>query len=431
MNIWQMIHQRIPENLMSNLNNKLLPKLPETFQAKVTERLPGELYIIKKGTTSISAKITDEVTVGNDYVFRRNAKADGIVLTIEKTEHLKANTHSSLMSNKTGESGMTLSTTQRLERFIEESSVKISNNELQELVKNIEKQKGVQKELALELTKFLVIRQAQAPLSIPNNVNILLSGFLTDKTMATIVEEVKVLLPPQEASRPEINKLRELLEGLTRQTPLSSKQETVLFLKNLITNLGLNYEKGLAQSLIPPSALQLEQLKPLLLQLAHVASNIEDRANISQLVSKLTGFQLLSREEGSFQHFFLPIPVQLEQESKEWYAQITSKKKKSEMVDPEYCRIVLYIDLPIFSSTIIDLFVQQKVITMGFHHSYPPLERLLEASIPMLKNTLLEKGYTLSTVKITAEERESKEEMSLHFFQKILNRKEEGVDIRI
>jgi hypothetical protein len=226
----------------------------------------------------------------------------------------------------------------------------------------------------------------------------------------------------------------EKIESYIQLTPLQSKKETLFLLKNVITSLGLNYEHVLAQGLQKSDAvskLSMEQLKPLLLELSQMNINAKDKRTISQLIAKLTGFQLLSREEGSFHHVFLPFPVQLENEAKDWYIQISSKKKKGDILDPDYCRVVLFIDLPIFSSTMIDLLVQKKIITIIIHHSYPSVEVLVEQGFPILKENLSKKGYTLSAVKTIPKAEEEQEEISLQFFKKILSESKEGVDIRI
>ncbi|WP_078380913.1 hypothetical protein [Sutcliffiella halmapala] len=433
MNIWQLLQHRIPESLEVKTNNSL-EKLTGIFQAKVTEQLDDSLFSIQKGTVSYEVKIVGAVEIGKEYQFRSKTDGNALVLTVENQIAPSEKTRAFIPSSKPVESNQLQATLNRVEQLVSQLGVKMPDSTLREIVKTIESYTGTKKEIAMELTKFSLARNVQLPQIVPSSLNMLTSSFLDNETMFSTLEQIKHIQKSSNNTSPEIQTLQRQLESITTHIPLNSKQDMLLFVKTLITNLGLNYEHGLTESIVQQdtlSKLKLEQLKPILLELSQRMIHAEEKGTIAQLVSKITGFQLLNREDGLLNHVFLPIPVQLEKEAKEWYIQISSKKKKSGVVDPEYCRIVLFIDLPIFSSTMIDLLVQQKVITLTIHHSYAPIETLVEKGIPLLKENLSQKGYTLSTIKTIPKNEEEQEEISLRFFKKILSSSEEGVDVRI
>ncbi|WP_417900571.1 hypothetical protein ABN702_10250 [Bacillus haimaensis] len=437
MNIWQLIQHRIPDGLLNKLE-KGKHKLPDIFQAKVTEQLNGALFTVQKGGVSFSAKISGVVEVGKEYVFHSMREEKGLVLRVDRTISAIENATQSLPGNRTPSKGLqhlqAQSTIHRLEHHIREVGVKLAPPDLQQLAKVIDRYQGAQKEITMELTKFLIVRNAATPEAVHKNLPFLTAALLDDESLGSTMEKVKQLISVSKEASPETLKLQAQLEKIAIPAPLQSQKEIVLFLKQLFSNTGLDYENTLFQRLHsqqPLSSQPLEQLKPLLLEYAKGMMNMEESGFVAKLVNKLTGFQLLSREEGSFQHLFLPIPVVVEKESREWYVHLSSKKKKGEGIDPDYCRIVLYLDLPLFSTTLVDLFVQQRVITLSIHHSYPPLGDLVEKGLPQLKENLYQKGYTLSAIKTVHKQEDGLEELPLDFVKKIFSTSGEGVDFRI
>jgi len=437
MNIWQLIQHRIPDGLLNKLETGK-HKLPDIFQAKVTEQLNGALFTIQKGGVSFSAKISGAVEVGKEYVFHSMSDEKGIVLRVDRTIPAIENAAQPLPGNRTPSKGLQQlqpqSSIQKLEQHTREAGVKLAPADLQQLAKVIDGFQGAQKEITIELTKFLIVRNAATPEAVYKNLPLLTAALLDDESLGSTLEKVKQLINVSKDASPETLKLQAQLEKITIPAPLQSQKEMVLFLKQLFSNTGLDYENTLFQRLHSQQSLSsqpLEQLKPLLLEYARGMMNKEESGFVAKLVNKLTGFQLLSREEGSFQHLFLPIPVVVEKESREWYVHLSSKKKKGEGIDPDYCRIVLYLDLPLFSTTLVDLFVQQRVITLSIHHSYPPLGDLVEKGLPQLKENLSQKGYTLSAVKTVHKQEDGLEELPLDFVKRIFSTSEEGVDFRI
>ena len=441
MKIWQLLQHKIPEGQVNRMEAGI-PKLPEIFQAKVTEQLSGALFAVQKGGLSFSARISGTVESGKEYVFHSRQDELGIVLTVERS--IPANGNSSASSahptplNRTPPISATeplqAPTAQRLEEYIKEVDVKLSQGALEQLTKKIDSYAGIKREMAMELTKFMVVRHADSTESIMKNLQLVTSALLEDENLAGNFEKVKQMITVSSESSAEEIKLLAQLDKATAPSTLQSPKEMVQFLKNIFAITGLDYENILYNRLqqhLPLSSVQLDQLKPLLLQFEKLMLNKEENSTISNLVSKITGFQLLSRDEGSFQHLFLPIPVLLENEAKEWYVHMTSKKKDGEGIDPEYCRIVLYLDLPVFSTTLVDLLVQQKVISLSIHHSYTPLGTLVEKGLPLLKGNLSMKGYTLSAVKTIPSKIEKSDEIPLEFLRKILDASDGGVDIRI
>ncbi|TYS61591.1 hypothetical protein FZC74_04745 [Sutcliffiella horikoshii] len=308
---------------------------------------------------------------------------------------------------------------------------KMPSTSLKEVTEAIDSLPPSQKEKAMELVKVLVQRNGLT--NLPEKLQMMVTSFSDKETILQNLAKVETYLEKANLPPAVQEKLINVIRNMQLPQTLNNKTETLHFIKQVLPLLGLNFEQNLNNFIRqdqPLSEAKLEQLKPLLLNYMNQATTPEESAAIGQLISKLTSFQLLTREEGNLHHVFLPIPVNMENESKEWYVHISSQKKNEEL-DSEYCRVVLLLDLPIFSSVMVDVLVQKKVIGISFQHSYPALESLVEKSAPLLKENLAKIGYTLSNVKTECKETDHTPGIPLGYLRTILAPPKEGVDIRI
>ncbi|WP_226681258.1 hypothetical protein [Sutcliffiella horikoshii] len=308
---------------------------------------------------------------------------------------------------------------------------KMPSTSLKEVTEAIDSLPPTQNDKAVELVKVLVQRNGLTNLS--EKLQMMVTSFSDKETTLQHLAKVETFLEKANLPTPIQEKLIDVIRNMQLPQTLNTKTEALQFIKQLLPLLGLNFEQNLGNFIRdgqPLSEAKLEQLKPLLLNYMNQTTTPEEKTAIGHLISKLTSFQLLTREEGNLHHVFLPIPVNMENESKEWYVHISSKKKNEEL-DSEYCRVVLLLDLPLFSSVMVDVLVQRKVISISFQHSYPALESLVPKSAPFLKKKLADIGYTISNVKTEYKEKDNTPGIPLDYLRTILASPQEGVDIRI
>lgn len=330
------------------------------------------------------------------------------------------------------ETTASLQTTQeRVQAIFLQKGESMPANTLKELVQVIDRLPASQKEMAMELMK--VLAQRNGITNIPEQLQMMVKGLSAKGTTLQMLGKLEVDIQKMPLPTPIEGKLLEVIQKMQQPPTIHTKMEMLQFIKQAVSLLGLDFEKGLSEMIRhnqPLSEMKLEQLKPLLLNYLQHVDTPEEKGAITQLLSKLTSFQLLSREEGNLHQLFLPIPIKMNEETKEWYVHLTSKKK-GETLDPEYCRIVLLLDLPEFSSVMVDVLVQQKVVSILLQHSYPGMGRLIEKSAPLLRNSLSSKGYTVSAVKEEWKEQEKRDGIPLDFLKTILTPSEKGLDVRI
>lgn len=322
-------------------------------------------------------------------------------------------------------------TQERIQAIVSQKGDHMPNGTIKDLVSVIDRLPPVDKERAIELLKMLSGRTGIT--NIPEKLQMILSS-LADKettlqTLAKVETSLRNITLPTSAQQ----KLMDVIQQMQQPLTIHTKNEALQFIRHALSLLDLDFEKGLSDLMRqgqPFSEGKMERLKPLLMNYLQQVETPEEKAAITQLLSRMTSFQLLSREEGNLHHVFLPLPIKMHEEAKEWYVHLSSKKK-DEMLDPDYCRVVFMLDMPVFSSVMVDVFIQQKVVSISLQHSYKGMEELLERSSPLLRKSLTAKGFTLSAIKPEWKEQDETPGIPVDFLKAILHPIEKGLDMKI
>ncbi|NLP50578.1 hypothetical protein [Bacillus sp. RO1] len=445
MNILQFIQSKGIgiDSLLGKPSIDPLSQIPgRVLRAMVTEQLNGAVFSIKKGSITVQAVIYGKVEVGKEYTFSVQKGESGVFLVPTHKDVASYQPLSSQVEkNSNGTNKPAIQTTSSpapsqttqevIQALVAQKGGKMPFITIKEMAEVIDRLPPSLKEKGMELVKVLVLRNGLT--NIPEKLQMMVTGLSDQETTLQTLSKVEAHLQKAAPLTLIQENLLDVIQKMQLPKTLHTKGEALQFIRQVLPLLGLNFENDLFHFVRqdqPLSQAKLEHLKPLLLNYLNQATTTEEKATINQLVSKLTSFQLLTREEGNLHHVFIPLPVNLENEAREWYVHISSKKK-NETLDPEYCRIVLLLDLPVFSSVMVDMLVQGKVVSIYFQHSYPRLETLVQQSAYLLKSTLTDKGYTLSNIKADWKEAERTPGMSLDYLRTILSPPQEGVDIRI
>ncbi|ANB61615.1 hypothetical protein [Anoxybacteroides amylolyticum] len=195
-------------------------------------------------------------------------------------------------------------------------------------------------------------------------------------------------------------------------------------MKSLVKALGLEYEANIAKNVQTSKALQ--GVKPLLLRAKQETSDEATVKLIDTLIARFTGQQLLSYENGPIQPFFIQLPFLFGKQTDVVIHYQTRKKQNGEL-DPHYCRLLFYLQLPALKEIAVDVRIQHSIVHVSIWNDTPQLEQFVSLAQPLLKERLSSLGYTLSTVKV---DRTPAEKGQDELFSRILNNYS-GVDYRI
>ena len=142
-------------------------------------------------------------------------------------------------------------------------------------------------------------------------------------------------------------------------------------------------------------------LKDMLLQLMVENTPPQLKNHAEAILTRLTAFQLLSQETGPLQNVFMQIPIPFAELKNDLTLQWTGRKQEDGKIDPAYCRIVFYLELSNLKETVIDMNIQNRIISLKiWTEEEEEANRTVTSLLPMLKENLEEKGYHLTTVKI-------------------------------
>ncbi|MCM3123329.1 MULTISPECIES: hypothetical protein [unclassified Mesobacillus] len=172
-------------------------------------------------------------------------------------------------------------------------------------------------------------------------------------------------------------------------------------IKRFLSALGLSYEYQLSEAMKDGEAGRAQvadTLKSLTLRLLNEnpPQTVKDAAE--PLVNKLTGFQLLSQEAGPIQQLVVQVPIILGGKTSELSMQWSGKRTEDGKIDADFCRVLFYLKLQYLDDTIIDMQVQNRVMSIQIFNDQPDLKKMAEQMTPILKTKLSELEYKLSSV---------------------------------
>lgn len=179
-------------------------------------------------------------------------------------------------------------------------------------------------------------------------------------------------------------------------------------MKNVLRSLGVSYESALANKAGDIQALA-QSLKPQLLALiqdAQVPPALRDSAEM--LMARLNGMQLLSGENGHQHQLVMQVPLDFFGKRMDATLQWNGRMREDGKIDPSYARVLFYLNMESMEETVVDMQVQNRIVTINVFNDSPGIGLLAEPLKQRLKAGLSEKDYHLSGVFVKPFEREVK-----------------------
>ncbi|MEY8189376.1 hypothetical protein AB4X15_06780 [Peribacillus simplex] len=143
----------------------------------------------------------------------------------------------------------------------------------------------------------------------------------------------------------------------------------------------------------------LKTLKPLLLKLLNeqIPASIKEMAE--QILNRITAQQILSQENGPIQNLLLTLPLNLGSIQTDLTLQWSGRKTKDGKIDPDYCRVLFYLELGRLKETVIDMQVQNRIIKVTVINGHGALlEEAAGQYLDILRENLGKMDYRLSGV---------------------------------
>ena len=168
-------------------------------------------------------------------------------------------------------------------------------------------------------------------------------------------------------------------------------------MKQILSNIGFDYESKLMQG---SSLSQIsESLKPQLLALlqnSEISAPLKETAET--IVSRLNGMQILSGENGPQHQLLMQVPLDFFGKRMDASLQWNGQMKDDGKIDSNYARVMFYLDLSSLKETVIDMQIQNRIITINVYNESEALMPYADQFREALKTGLNSLNYQLSGV---------------------------------
>ncbi|MBF4499924.1 hypothetical protein IRY55_01010 [Savagea sp. SN6] len=231
---------------------------------------------------------------------------------------------------------------------------------------------------------------------------------------------VQLMQEPGAQARAEANIMQQLDGEAIKQV-----------LKQTIQQLGLNYESQIPRATPEHLAQLTQQLKPQLIQLLQSETlTLQTKEAVEQLVARMNAPIIQTSQEQSLpQQIIMNVPLDFLGKKIDATLQWSGKMTDDGKIDENYARILFYLKLETLKETIVDMQVQNRIVTLTIFNETPHLQKLSTQFEDRLKEGLEQHRYKLSGLFFkTIEERHAPKPKKQSFTQQP---KRSGVDIRI
>lgn len=415
----------------------------QMFKGKIIKLFPNGIASLQVGKQKIVAQLEAPLDAQHQYWFQVQPGSGKVRLKVLST----------IPSQPFGQDNHSISSLINAlsisEKDVKDDTVKFFLKEQLPLTKELLEQsgewlKGVRSlEQGHEAIKFML--KKQLPWS-KDTFRAILTLFEQD-TMANTMENLKNLLQ----NGPQTNtgsKLLQLLQNLSRfsmdieQMLIEGNLNTSTYsslptstitneFKRLISLVGYGYENEVIQSFElskrEHSDASILMVKPLLIEFINETPPEPLKLASQQLLNQITGIQLAGNETGPIGQQVVQIPLFFQDNTVDLTVQWNGKKKENGELDPNYCRVIFYLELAALGDTFVDMIVQNRIITISIMNENTKLKSMAQPLIPYLKEQLSMIHYTLSNVQFNGFSQTTKRQSSPVYVKKSYS----GVDIRI
>lgn len=228
------------------------------------------------------------------------------------------------------------------------------------------------------------------------------------------------------SSQPFIQQIVTQADALVQNSMDSKAMEHAL--KTVLKNLGISYEATLGNKSADLHMIA-HQLKPqlhTLLQETNIPPQMKEAAEM--LMTRMNGMQLSSGENGHQHQLIMQVPLEFFGKKMDATLQWNGRMKDNGKIDANYARVLFYLQMASMQETVIDMQVQNRVVTVTVFNENSEIQSLAEPLKAALKIGLAEKNYQLSGVFIKQFDKGQSEKVG-----PVVEQREEqsGVDIRV
>lgn len=278
--------------------------------------------------------------------------------------------------------------------------------------------------ITAQLTKILVKHMAEQGQKQPFDVNIpnaihKLFGENALGNASLISQRIAQL------NVPITNQL--LQEAQTSVSSAIDGKTMQMVMQSITASLGVNYEAtiGHQQGDFPKNSEWLKPQLVALLQDPSISTKTRDVAEM--IVTRMNGHLLHSGEVGLNQQIVMQLPMSMLGQRIDATLQWNGRMKDDGKIDPEFARIMFYLELSSLDKTVVDMQVQNRIVTLTIYNEEERLKMIGDLFRERLKEGLTSSKYILSGVSF----KKFEESTETAIRQQEIIQEHQGVDFRI
>lgn len=200
----------------------------------------------------------------------------------------------------------------------------------------------------------------------------------------------------EQFNKKELQRLVQLAES-TVSTAIDGKVMKDA-MQTIFRSLGMNYESALLGKEVQSERF-MQMLKPQLIGMINDPNvSAHAREVAEQFVVSINGSPLMSMENGVNHQLVMQLPLAFLGKKIEATLQWSGRMKEDKKIDADFARILFYLDLHSLQETVVDMQVQNRIVTVTVFNEDPYLKVIGAPLQEKLKVGLDSIGYTLSGV---------------------------------
>jgi len=425
----------------------------QVLNGKIIKLFPNGIASLQVGSAKIVAQLEASLEANQRYWFQVQPGEGKVRLKVLASAADYGRTSGDSISSLIKELQIPVTAENKnITRFFLKEQLPVSKEMVEQTAAWLKESESIQD--GLEAVKQMVKRQLpmtkaifQAALAATNSFSLTeslesLSGLMQKESLSHSGQQLasfikQLLANPTESDsatfNPGVESAAAEKSTLAADTLLHTPASFIKIVKELMQRIGYTYENevgGFLQNLSNDD-FEANALKPLLLNYIREESAGPVRDTAEAILHKITGLQLLTQDFAQIEQFAFQIPLSLWKKTVDLTMQWSGRKLENGQLDPSYCRILFYLELEQLQDTMVDMQVQNRIITLTVVNESDHLNQLTTPYIDILKENLQALGFKLSFVHFVkpAEYKIKNETKALSSY--LSNSPYSGVDIRI
>ncbi len=177
----------------------------------------------------------------------------------------------------------------------------------------------------------------------------------------------------------------------------SPKEQFLSQIQQVLRFTGLNYENQLANNMAQQ---QSATIKSMLMQILQQSDGtVHDRSQ--QLLNFINGMQIQSvNDTTNSLQASLQIPAEKLGLPNDMQLDFEGKRTEDGKINPDFCRIIFYLELANLNETIIDMNIQKRAVAITIYNDQSEMADYSTSLKPMVREGLESLNYQLSTITI-------------------------------